>query len=388
MKICNMAGKNILFATFALINLLVVSGCSDGADSAELPSNALCTAGDVLLNETPPSPGAVCSVPPTPIASLIEAGFSQQLSDADRRRTELLDPSRITVLTCGTGSPVPSDRAQSCLAVFVNGKFLLFDAGDRAQESMEDLNLPVTDIETVFLTHFHSDHIADLGEVISRTWILGRDQSINVYGGFGVEQIVSAFNVTYAADEAYRIAHHGKDIFPGSLSAAAVPILDVGPEGRVVYDSDGVRVLAFSVDHSPVGVALGYRVEYAGKVIAISGDTIDTAGLRALSANADVLVSDVMNKSLVGETECALGRLSQPRLEKIFKDIRTYHIDVTELAQVANDAEVATLVMTHLVPTTDNPALLDQAFRQPVSSLYNGTVIVAEDGTEVVIPIQ
>lgn len=387
MKGINYGSKAVLVAALVSITLAIASGCSDGADSAELQSDAVCSAGDVLLNATPPAPGAVCSAPPTPISSLLETALSQQLSDADRRRAELLDPSRITVLTCGTGAPLPSDRAQSCLAVFVNGKFLLFDAGDRAQDSMEDLNLPVTDIEAVFLTHFHSDHIADLGEVISRSWILGRDQNITVYGGFGVEQIVSAFNVVYAADEAYRIAHHGRDIFPGTLAAAAVPILDVGPEGRVVYESDGVRVLAFSVDHSPIGVALGYRVEYAGKVVAISGDTIETSGLRALSANADVLVSEVMNKSFVEQSECALGRLDEPRLEKIFADIRSYHIDVTELAQLSNDTEVATLVLTHMVPTTSNPAQLELAFRQPVSSIYNGTLILAEDGTEVVIPV-
>jgi ribonuclease Z len=380
--------KNIIFAVLLSSKLLLVTGCSDGADSAEHQGTALCAAGDVPLNETPPAPMAVCIVPPAPISSAIEAGSAQQFSAADRRRAELLDPSRITVVTCGTGSPFPSERAQSCLAVFVNGKFLLFDAGDRAQNSMEDLGLPVTDIENVFLTHFHSDHIADLGEVISRTWILGRDQSLTVYGGPGVEQIVSAFNVVYAADEAYRIAHHGKDIFPATLSAAAVPIEDAGPEGRVVYEADGVRVLAFSVDHSPVGVALGYRVEYGGRVVAISGDTIDTAGLRALSANADVLVAEVMNKSFVEETECAFERLAESRLEKIFRDIRTYHIDVTELAQLASDAEVDTLVMVHLVPTTSNPAQLDLAFRQPVSAIFNGELIIPEDGAELVIPVQ
>ena len=384
---CRVQDRHSL-TTILSINLILVSGCSDGADSAELQNNALCTPQDVSLNETPLAPEAVCSVPPSPISSLIETGFFQQFSDTDQRRAELLDPSRITVVTCGTGSPIPSDRAQSCLAVFVNGQFLLFDAGDRAQRSMEDLDLPVTEIANVFLTHFHSDHIADLGEVISRTWILGREQPMIVYGGRGVEQIVNAFNVVYTADEAYRIAHHGKDIFPGPFSAAAVPILDAGPEGKVVYEADGVRVLAYSVDHSPIGVALGYRVEYAGKVVAISGDTIDTAGLRALSAGADVLVSEVMNKSFVEEAECAFDRLAEPRLEKIFRDIRTYHIDVTELAQLASDVEVDALVMTHLAPAVDSQAQLDLVFLQPVSSLFNGEVIVAEDGTEVVLPVQ
>lgn len=370
-----------------LATLLALSGCSDGADSAVHEVGGFCSAGEVPLNPSPDAPAAACSVPPSPVSTLVETTFTQQFSAADQRRTALLDPSRITVVTCGTGAPLPSDRAQSCLAVFANGKFLLFDAGDRAQDSMEELNLPVTDLDAVFLTHFHSDHIADLGEVISRSWILGREQGLTVYGGPGVEQIVSAFNVVYAADEAYRIAHHGQDIFPGVLPAAAEPIVDAGTQGRVVYESDGVRVLAYSVDHSPIGAALGYRVEYAGKVVAISGDTIDTAGLRALSANADVLVSEVMNKSFVGDAECALGRLDQSRLEKIFRDIRSYHIDVTELAQLANDADVGTLVMTHLVPTIDNPAQLDLVFRQPASAIYSGELVIAEDGTEVVLAL-
>ncbi len=370
-----------------VLMFVLTSGCSDSADSSEVERAPTCTPGDVLLSDTPPAAEAVCSVPPSPISSIIETRVSEQRSITDQRRAELLDPSRITVVTCGTGSPLPSARAQSCLAVFVNGQFLLFDAGDRAQNSMENLNLPVTDIDAVFLTHFHSDHIADLGEVMSRSWILGRDQPLVVYGGQEVEQVVSGFNAAYTADDAYRIAHHGADLFPAVRLATAVTIHDPGPDGNVVYDVDGVRVLAYMVDHSPVATALGFRIEYAGKVVAISGDTIDTPGLRALAARADVLVSEVMNKAIVDETECAFGRIPDPRLEKIFRDIRTYHIDLPELAELANDVGVATLVMTHLVPSIEDPAQLDLFFRQPASALYNGTLVIAEDGTEVVISL-
>ncbi len=380
-------GSLRIMGIFLPLVFVLQSGCSDGADSREVASASICNPGDVLLSETPPAPEAACSVPPGPISSTIENAASQQQSFADQRRAQLLDPARITVVTCGTGSPFPSARAQSCLAVFVNGQFLLFDAGDRAQESMEDLNLPVTDIDAVFLTHFHSDHIADLGEVMSRSWILGRDQPLTVYGGQEVGQVVSGFNTVYAADDAYRIAHHGAELFPDVRPAAAEIIHGPGPEGSVVYEVDGVQVLAYKVDHSPVATALGYRVEYAGKVVAISGDTIDTPGLRALAAGADILVSEVMNKAIVDETECAFGRIPDPRLERIFRDIRTYHIDLPELAELANDAGVATLVMTHLVPAVDNQVQVDLFFRQPASNLYNGELIVAEDGTEVVISL-
>ena len=121
--------------------------------------------------------------------------------------------------------------------------------------------------------------------------------------------------------------------------------------------------------------------------MAISGDTIDTPGLRALATDADVLVSEVMNKAIVDETECAFGRIHDTRLERIFRDIRSYHIDLPEIAELANDAGVATLVMTHLVPAVDDPAQVDRFFRQPASALYNGTLVVAEDGTEVIISL-
>ena len=366
---------------------LLNSGCSDSADADDITGAGMCTPGNVLLSRTPEAPMAACSVPPSSFSSLIEAGGTARAAAAEQRRAQLLDPSRITVVTCGTGSPFPSERAQSCLAVFVNGKFLLFDAGDRAQNSIENLNLPVTDIETIFLTHFHSDHIADLGEVISRSWILGRTQPIAIYGGQEVEQVVNGFNLVYAADEIYRVEHHGEEVFPDPLAATAVAIEEPGPEGRIVYESDGVRVLAYTVDHSPVGTALGYRVEYAGKVVAISGDTIDTPGLHALAANADVFVSEVMNKGAVEDMECAFGRIPDSRLEKIFADIRSYHIDLPELAQLASDAKVATLVMTHLVPNPLSPAQGDAFFSQPTAAIFGGTIILAEDGTEVVIPL-
>ena len=101
-----------------LLSLIIViaSGCSDGADSREGDSASICTPGEVLLSETPPAPEAVCSIPPGPISSNIETTASQQQSVADQRRAELMDPSKITVVTCGTGSPFPSARAQSCLA--------------------------------------------------------------------------------------------------------------------------------------------------------------------------------------------------------------------------------------------------------------------------------
>lgn len=94
-----------------------------------------------------------------------------------------------------------------------------------------------------------------------------------------------------------------------------------------------------------------------------------------------------MNKAFVDETECAFGSIPDPRLEKVFRGLHTDHIDPPELAELANDVGVAALAMTHLGESIEDPAQLDLFFRQPASALYNGTLVIAEDGTEVVISL-
>jgi ribonuclease Z len=368
-------------ARLVLIIALAVGFLSCSEESSTCPD------GPLPLGVTPPAPAAECPSPPTPVSSLIESQISASQAAAAEVRDQLLDPDVITVVTCGTASPIPPrTRAQSCTAVFVNGTFLLFDAGDGAVPSMENLNLPLPDLTAVFLTHYHSDHIADVGEAISRSWILGRRTVLPVYGGQAVERVVDGFNRIYALDYNYRTAHHGEALFPSDTTGAeARLILDPGPEGSIVYDENDVRVTAYTVDHSPILPALGYRVDYAGKSIAISGDTIETEGLQNMSQGADVLVSEVMNKSFVEDAECALGRLGSANAE-IFKDIRTYHIDVEELGQLAEEAGVGTLVLTHQVPTLDDPAQIGLVFESPITAIYGGDLIVAVDGTTVTVP--
>jgi len=277
----------------ALLTTLVSAATLVACDTEEPVDLSICEVDGiddpVPLEETPLLPGDACPDPSSPLAMGITAGLQQGQDATAEAVAELADPDAITVVMCGTGAPIPSDRAQSCTAVFVGGRFLVFDVGDGAQRSMEDLGLPVEDIDAVFLTHFHSDHMADVGETVSRSWILGRQTELPVYGGPAIERVVEGFNLVYTADELYRIAHHGEGNLPAdTLPAMPVRIQDPGTEGAIVYDEDGPVVKAYRVDHAPVGPALGYRVEYGGRAIGISGDTVDTAGLRALASGVDL----------------------------------------------------------------------------------------------------
>jgi ribonuclease Z len=333
---------------------------------------------------------SACTDPPSALSAAAEAQqrASQEAAAASAQALERSDA--ITVVTCGTGTPIPSDRVQACTAVFANGLFLLFDAGDGAERSMERSLLPVADLDAVFLTHFHSDHIADVGEVISRSWILGRTVALPVYGGESVQRVVDGFNTVYALDDNYRQAHHGADILDAEVEPAeAHTIDDPGEEGRVVFARAGVTVTAFRVNHPPIEPAFGYRVDHAGRSVVISGDTTDTASLRAMSAGADVLVSEVMSRDLLEAIECALKRLDDPRNARLIRDIRTYHIGTTELAELAQNAGVKTLVLTHQVPSFDNDDPRADAFLgAPIRAIYSGELVTAHDGQRIVVELR
>ena len=378
-------GAAILTAALLAATL---SACSDTSRASE--SEPLCIDGALPIGERTPLIDAVCTDPPSALSAAAEQQQRANAEAAAASAAELQRTDAITIVTCGTGTPIPSDRVQACTAVFVNGLFLLFDAGDGAQRSMERSLLPITDIDAIFLTHFHSDHIADVGEVISRSWILGRTATLPVYGGEAVQRVVDGFNAIYALDDQYRETHHGADILdarvePAQPHAIAAP----GAEGHGVYERDGVTFTAFRVNHPPIEPALGYRIDYAGKSVVISGDTTDTASLRAMSEGADVLVSEVMNADVLEAVECALKRLDDPRNARLIRDIRTYHIGTTELAGLAQNAGVRTLVLTHQVPSFDNAdPRVELLLAAPIRAIYSGELIAAKDGQRIVVPLE
>ncbi|MBF0245370.1 MAG: MBL fold metallo-hydrolase [Planctomycetes bacterium] len=332
---------------------------------------------DIPINATPPAPQANC----TSVSSTLKIQIEQTLNKDAALAAELLDPEKISVVTVGTGTPMGTSRVQPCIAVFVNGKFLLFDAGDGAMRAMESQGLPMINISDIFITHFHSDHMADIGEVISRSWILGRNTPLTIYGGVNINRIVEGFNLVYTLDEAYRIAHHGETVFsPGTMAANTYTIETLSENGVAVYDQNGVRILAYKVDHSPVTPSFAFRIEYANKSVVISGDTINTPGLRNAVNGADMVVFDVMNKSFIEAQECAFRNLGEERTATLMKDIRAYHIDVNDVAMVAKNGGVRKLILIHQTPAVDIEAMEKSLFLDPIASLYSGEVVVAKDG--------
>ncbi len=301
----------------------------------------------------------------------------------------LLRTDAITAVLVGTGGPMPSDRAQSCTALFVNGQFLLFDAGDGAARRLEALNLPVDQLTAVFITHFHADHFADLGEVIDRSWIIGRRHVLPIHGPPGIGSIVDGFRVAYAQEYGYRTAHHGSEVMPPEGSEACALEFQYSKEGQAtpVYISDGVKVLAFAAQHPPIEPNVGYRVEYAGKTVVLSGDTVLTDTLVTQSRDADLLISDVMAMDAVRQIQAANEAGGNAAVARIMHDIRDYHIGAEELGALAEQAGVKRLALTHLAPPVDQKLLVRRFFQRPIVARYSGELVVGRDGTRIAIPL-
>jgi ribonuclease Z len=302
--------------------------------------------------------------------------------------TELLEDGQLHIVLCGTGSPLADkDRAGACTAVIAGGHFVLVDVGPGAWKQVALERLPRARLDAILLTHFHSDHIGDLGEATMQSWVAGRSTPLSVYGPPGVEQVVNGFVQAYALDTQYRIAHHGAEALP---PAAGIPVahtvaLGSPDQGVVVFEADGLRVTAFAVNHQPVAPAYGYRFDYRGRSVVISGDTKKSATLIAQAHNADVIVHEALAAHMIRPAAAYAREHQLPRWAKLATDILSYHTTPVEAAEVAKAANARMLVLSHLVPPLQN-FIARRLFLRGVSAAWDGRVELGYDGMELTLP--
>lgn len=326
--------------------------------------------------------GAIAARVPVVQDALFEKALEKGFSS---RAAALWEGDGLSVFFCGTGSPLPSKkRAQNCTAVFAGGRLYLVDAGAGSWETVQGAGIPGNRLAGIFLTHFHSDHIGDIGEADLGSWVTGRSAPLKVYGPTGVAQVVEGVNAAYALDHEYRTAHHGKAIAePRSAGLAAISF--DAASSQVVFEQDGLRVTAFSVRHDPVAPAVGYRFDYNGRSVVISGDTAFTPNLIEAAQGADLLIHEAQANHMVAKMQAAAGKAGNARLAKILGDIPTYHTSPEDAARAANEAGARWLVLSHLTPAPDN-VIAKNIFMRGVSKVRGSNVKLAEDGMAVLLP--
>jgi ribonuclease Z len=298
------------------------------------------------------------------------------------------------VVLCGTSSPLPDPaRAKPCTMVIAGGKYYLVDIGPEATKTIMRLRIPIDRVGAVFLTHFHSDHIGELGEFNLQSWGQGRQQPLPVYGPAGVAEVVAGFTQAYGLDQGYRTAHHGAKLMsaenwpmvPNEIALAAGSTAQSGQAAPVMRDGD-LTVTAIAVHHSPVEPSLGYRFDYKGRSVVVSGDTAKHTPLATFAKDADILVHEAQAQHLVSIMHDVAAELQQERRAKILADIQNYHSSPADAAEVANAAGAKLLVLTHFTPPVTN-FIVRNAFVRGLDEAREGEWDFGEDGRLYELPI-
>jgi ribonuclease Z len=312
---------------------------------------------------------------------IIDALIEHELQRFDR---SLLADDKMHVFLCGTGTPlIDPTRAGPCVGVIAGGQVVMIDAGPGSIRRSELDHFPVDELSSLLITHLHSDHIGGMGDTISQSWIYGRRRPLDVYGPEGIEEVVEGFQKAFAPDARYRAAHMGSGVLPQAGAKAIAHSIVVPEETAVlVFDRRGLRVKAFAVDHDPVKPALGYRLDYRGRSVVISGDTRKSEQVVLNARGADLLIHEGMQKELMERAARVLDRLGQPRWAEQARRATTYHTSPVEAAQVAARAGVKKLVLTHIAPPLPN-VLARWAYVRGVKDHFKGDVLIGEDGLRI-----
>lgn len=316
-------------------------------------------------------------MPLTKIAIARVAGGSDYANTAD--------PSEVKLIFCGTGSPNRNPfRASPCLALLVKGDLYLFDAGEGAIAKLHEYQAPVLRLRKVFLTHLHSDHASGVAEVLHNTWLYGRTQAVTLVGPPGTSKLLSGIRESYADDIAERMYVLGQDGVKAELAFPAAEDVTV-QKGQIktIHQDEKVTIEAFQVNHPHWQYAYGYRIGVAGKTVVVSGDTTVSDGIRQFAREADYLIHEAMNTTLMKIVGQELEKTSVPISAARIQSIADVHTGTLELAALAQETRTQHLVLTHLIPPVPDIYPARKAFTSGMAERYSGTITVAADGMEI-----
>ena len=270
-----------------------------------------------------------------------------------------------TLKLLGTGCPSPSSLRFGPSTLFIQrGKNYLFDCGSGVTQRLNAAGIKSSEIEILFITHLHSDHVMDLYQLYISGWHQGRNTKFKVVGPKGTklffQNILKAFNEELEG----RIKWEQRPNIEG-LDYEVTEI-----DETFEFKNDDLEVKPFEVDHYPVEPAFGYQIKLSDKgkekKVVISGDTRKSENLIKHALNADVLVHEVFVN-----LEFDDRRMS----EKTLLNVRDYHTSPKEIGEIANIAEVKKLILTHFVP----PIFDEIELIYKIAESYKGEIIIGED---------
>src|SRR5690348_306365 len=285
-----------------------------------------------------------------------------------RAVTAASSTKRSLLILLGTGGgPTPKlDRSAPANAIVVGDDIYVVDCGDGVARQMVKAGLDLGRIRDVFITHQHSDHNADYGNLLLLAWETDLKRPVNTYGPPPLKRMTELFLQMDDYDIRVREADEGRP----PLTPLIVPH-EITQAGPVMRDTN-VKVTAALVEHPLVKPAFAYRFDCPDRSIVFSGDTRPCESLIELARGADILVHEVIDLQAIGavvKNESQAKRLRQHLLDA--------HTPMSEVGQVATKAGVKTLVLNHFVPGA--PPIPDQVWYEAVKPHFKGRLVIGRD---------
>jgi len=283
-------------------------------------------------------------------------------------------PAKTRLVLLGTGCGpriVAPGRSKSASLIVANGVPYVVDCGEGVAHQLVRAGVALNTLRYVFITHHHSDHNLDYGNLIYDGWAAGLRTPVDAYGPPPIKAMTEAYFQLNRFDIETRIGDEGRPDLRKLVTAH-----EFAEPGLVMQNAD-VRVTAARVRHPPIVHAYAYRFDAPDRAIVISGDTTYSPELVALAKGADVLVSEVMH--LAG-LENLLKKV--PNAATLREHLLASHIVTDDLGRLAAAAGVKTLVLSHLVPA-DDASITDDMWMEGVRKHYGGPIVVGRDLLEI-----
>jgi ribonuclease BN (tRNA processing enzyme) len=281
--------------------------------------------------------------------------------------------SKTRLILLGTGGgPRPRTATMATAQVIViRDRLYVVDCGDGVARQLVLAGLPLTALRHVFITHHHSDHNADYGNLLLLAWASGLRERVDTWGPPPLERITQLFLEMSATDIETRVADEGR--------APLAPLIhahNLSAPGLVLQD-EHVKVTSAVATHPMIKSAFAYRFDTDDRSIVISGDTAMSDALIALAKGADVLVHEVILLE-------AIDRLAArvPTATTLKKHLLASHTTAEDCGRVAAAAGVKTLVLSHFVPP-DDPLVPEPAWVEAARRHFSGRIIFGRDLLEI-----
>ena len=276
-------------------------------------------------------------------------------------------PARLILLGTGGGPSPKRLRSAPAQLIVVGDDAYVVDCGSGVARQMVSAGVALSRIRAVFITHHHSDHDADYGNLLLMGWIDGLKPTVDAYGPPPLARLTALIEEVNKVDIETRIADEGRTPFAGLVRAHEITA------GGLVMEKKGLKVTAALVDHPPIRPALAYRFDAPGRSIVISGDTAPSPSLIALAKDADILVHEVLYLP-------ALDRVvgNERQAASLREHLLASHTPSTEVGRIAAAAGVKMLVLSHLVPG-DDPTITDEMWAAGARAHFKGKIVVGRD---------